>query len=97
MKAALRGNLVAGIQTCGEVFFGVADAYVAEGREDGVARFLFKYAVEVVKITVKHLLNLCTVDVFVIVGREIVTEGYDISTRTGVGGDGVGEAATVIE
>ena len=66
-------------------------------REDGVARFLFKYAVEVVKITVKHLLNLCTVDVFVIVGREIVTEGYDVSARTGVSCDGVGEAATVIE
>lgn len=78
-------------------FFCVADAYVAEGREDGVARFLFKYAVEVVKITVKHLLKLCAVNLLVIVGREIVTEGYDISTRTGVSCDGVGEAAAVIE
>ena len=96
MKAALRGNLVAGIQTCGEVFFCVADAYVAEGREDGVTRFLFKYAVEVVKITVKHFLKLCAVNVLVIVGREIVTEGYDVSASTGTGGDGVDEAASVV-
>ncbi len=81
MKTAFRGNLVAGIQTCGEVFFCVLDAYVAEGREYGVARFLFKYTVEVVKITVEHLLNLCAVNVLAIVGREVVTEGYDVSAR----------------
>ena len=97
MKSALSGSLVAGIKTCGEVFFCIPDADVVEGGDDGVTGFSFEHAVQVVKITVKHPLYRCAVDVLAVVGSEVVPERYDISASARVGSDGVGETSAVVK
>lgn len=96
MKAAFSGSLAAGVQTCGEVFFCVLDAYAVECGEDSVTGFFFEYTIEVVKITVKHFFYFCAVNVLAVIVCKVVSEAYDISAGAGVGGDRVGEPVSVI-